>query len=830
MSRWKAFRRESARRYRRANRLLAGILVAALVLGLSTVLYTDSYEKALETQRQQLYGAWHAAGYGISAETAAVWETHATVETVGHMTIAGQVLDGETILGGLGTVDAALIDLGRLTLLDGTWPTAPGEIAVETGCLTRLGRSYDLGQTLTLTISYEDGDGETCTAVQDFRLTGVLQDYAANWKREGATLASFVTAENPVPDAAMETHCFLGLRPQYLDSAWDLVRLGGQDGKYTVNDYTYLRYAPANQPAYDRLLLQLLVTGLSCLALVLLVTLDLRQRRETLVLLRGLGASRGQIARLYLGEKAPVLLRATAAGLVLGLGLPVLELAAAGAGLGRESPISLVPGHLLQFLGLYAGSVGLALLVGLIRLFQIPLRGKAQQQAEVPSIRRPRRLSRQKIHRVLASLHPSEHWAAFGLALISALVLLFTAYRAWDAWQSYRYNARNYPADYTYGFLQNRFSVRQPMDEDTLQAISQAYGVAEVRAFVLADPLPLTGSFSEDYIQAAGAFMSWDAGTVQGSLLGVSESALELYLEALDPSTREAVRSGTAVLLYVPDLVGEAETGWEPIGAESIGSQIVREDTAAAGDLLTLETSEGPVTLPVAGVVHDFSGLPFSLLPIRPYTLLCSESLCKSVTGTLDYGYVAVLGDPTAISYQTDLALSRISTGLGFTNYRVERQSWRQQLTLQLILSLVLGLSCWMLVGILRYGWESARAPRTARLRMLLWRLGADIRKLRRAEAVLQLRHTVSASLVAAFALLAWEAWEEAATLRSMANYADFQDQLLPMTLHNFTQNTHWLFLATLLGGYWLISLLRCSVAARHDAEGTGGTASTGGV
>ena len=80
---------------------------------------------------------------------------------------------------------------------------------------------------------------------------------------------------------------------------------------------------------------------------------------------------------------------------------------------------------------------------------------------------------------------------------------------------------------------------------------------------------------------------------------------------------------------------------------------------------------------------------------------------------------------------------------------------------------------------------------------------------------MVQLRHTVLAALWAALALLAWEAWEEAASLRSMANYADFQDQLLPMTLHHFAQNTYWLFLATILVGYWLTALLRTAAAAR---------------
>lgn len=521
MIRFQAFCRESARRHRRANGLLAGILVAALVLGRSAMFYTDSYEQALEQQRQMLYGAWHVAGYGVSETAAETYAAHAAVEKMGQMTLYGTVQSDGAILGGLGRVDETLVELGRLTLLDGAWPSQPGEIAVESGCLTRLGCSFDLGQTLTLTIAWEDASGEDLTTEKTFRLTGVLQDYAANWKREGATLASFLVSENPVPTADETSHIFLSLQPEYLDSASDLTQMAGQMGKFMVNDYTYLRYAPANQPAYDRILLQLLVTGLSCLALVLLLTLDLNQRRETLVLLRGLGASRGQIALIYLGEKVPVLLLATAAGLTLGLALPALALAMAAKLLQREPLLSLVPLHLIEFLGLYVGSLILALLVGLLRLLQIPLRGKAQQQAALPRRRRVRRLSPQNVHRVHASLHPGAGWASSGLALFSALVLLFTAYRAWDQGQRYRFNAQNYPADYAYGFLQNRFSTGQGMDAATLQAVSQAYGVETVRAFAMAEPMAMThpGGFSSAYAKAAAEFMGWDEGTVCGSLL-----------------------------------------------------------------------------------------------------------------------------------------------------------------------------------------------------------------------------------------------------------------------------------------------------------------------
>ena len=100
--------------------------MAALVLGLSAMLYTDSYEQALEQQRQMLYGAWHVAGYGVSGAAAETYAAHATVAEVGQMTLYGTVQSDGAILGGLGRVDETLAELGRLTLLDGRTPAMKG--------------------------------------------------------------------------------------------------------------------------------------------------------------------------------------------------------------------------------------------------------------------------------------------------------------------------------------------------------------------------------------------------------------------------------------------------------------------------------------------------------------------------------------------------------------------------------------------------------------------------------------------------------------------------------------------------------------------------------
>ena len=43
----------------KANRGLAAILFVVFLLGLSTMIYADSYEQTLEEQRKLAYGAWH---------------------------------------------------------------------------------------------------------------------------------------------------------------------------------------------------------------------------------------------------------------------------------------------------------------------------------------------------------------------------------------------------------------------------------------------------------------------------------------------------------------------------------------------------------------------------------------------------------------------------------------------------------------------------------------------------------------------------------------------------------------------------------------------------
>ncbi|MDO4556936.1 MAG: hypothetical protein Q4B70_17630 [Lachnospiraceae bacterium] len=179
-----------------SNRLLGIILFLILFLGFSSIIYTDSYEQTLTEQRKTTYGSWHAALYQAKDTIEKHLESHASVERIGKMIVAGNVvIDGESTLNGMGYIDKTLSSLGNITLLDGTFPEKENEIAIEASYLSRLGYSDQLGQTIHLTIlcnnKPNDINSEPVKLTYAFQLSGVIKDYSNQWNTSNNTLVSF---------------------------------------------------------------------------------------------------------------------------------------------------------------------------------------------------------------------------------------------------------------------------------------------------------------------------------------------------------------------------------------------------------------------------------------------------------------------------------------------------------------------------------------------------------------------------------------------------------------------------------------------------------------
>lgn len=798
-----------------ANRGLAFTVFLVFFLSLSVVVFTDSYEKNLEEQRKLSYGAWHIAIYDADFKTQQAISGNATVLSIGSMQLAGFATDVDGVaVGGVGTVDEALQSMGNLSLLEGRLPLHSGEIAVEASLLTRLGFSYELGQTISLSVAPPQETENAENANYTFTLCGVVKNYSAHWKTDGFPLVSYFVHPDFCVNAPQPLlSVFAQLRPEYAAQAESLRTLALPKGFFVKNDFAYLQYASDNAPQTNRILLQAIITLAGFIAMVLCMEKDIRRRQNSYVTMRILGATKQQIWRFFLREKPTVFLVSGAAGIVAGILIPYSLCLLLAFFIKQPVAFHVISGHVGQTILFSCFGLVAALLFCMMRLLQLPLRGKPQQQAALQAIPKRRKpLRKNNLFSVLESAHRGRRLLSILLIFLSSAFLLMSSYQAWADYCALRNYQRDYPSDYAYGMLLGIHRPNLTMSEAALRQITTAYGVKDVQAFSVSDYYPLTfaSSYEVEYAKAvrkhlASIIPNMPDAPICGPLIGITDNLVSTYLEeiASSESPASALADDTAIL-YVPDYYVSdtgALTAVDLAFSDQREENLISEQTIATGDVVFIESGDIQTPLTIAGVIRTFSQkLPVDFNPGRPYSLICNETTYRKLVGTQDYAYVLAYGDKTAIPYQTDVELSKLDTGLLFENRRMERTERAEQIALQTLLALILsGFGFWGAI-LLRLALDSSQEKQTREKYQTLFQLGLQPTTLRKHLLGTAMQDSALGLLTALLALIAFRCFEEKTILKS---FVDFSRPSAPQYFFDIIERcflyTDWWFVATIV-------------------------------
>ena len=165
-------------------------LFAVTFLGTVATVFTDCLEATKQLQRMNTYGAWHIAIYNAEDDTSELLNDNAMVESVGQISVYGEITDTEgEVVTTVGCMDKTIEEIGNIQIIDGHMPTSDKEVVIETSMLTRLGYSYELGQTIELNIRMFE-DGVELSKERKFVLCGVVGNYTNLWKHENVILPS----------------------------------------------------------------------------------------------------------------------------------------------------------------------------------------------------------------------------------------------------------------------------------------------------------------------------------------------------------------------------------------------------------------------------------------------------------------------------------------------------------------------------------------------------------------------------------------------------------------------------------------------------------------
>ena len=337
---------EGVRRKKRSSILVFLVLLVSFCFLIVSLSVAGSITQTSDDLCRIIYGDWDYAiidGREEDRDFLTGKQQAGLIETLGRMDNYGTIRAAD-MAAGFGTLDDAMIQLGRLTLDEGQWPQAENEIAMEAEMLDALGYPAEVGQSVQLEIALQDGQ----TVEQTFTLCGIIRQYSGLWlfnyNKNGTVPVSAVVTPETAEAVSGSAEGAPASFPQYFAAAAEGLRiqLGGQMDAYlkqTRNQDTENIKACSNpgatqsvgQVQYDSFFFSL-IAGVTMLAILCVYLLHLPAEQHRFAILRSIGATRPQLAKLIGAETLLLALPAAllaipcgALGTKLALGLLVFS-------------------------------------------------------------------------------------------------------------------------------------------------------------------------------------------------------------------------------------------------------------------------------------------------------------------------------------------------------------------------------------------------------------------------------------------------------------------------------------------------------------------------
>ena len=580
----------------------------------AATIYSGSSAQALQDTRCELYGEWQYLRLSDTDTDAAQVRDNLPASAKASTAIQNGIVLGADngLAGGIGTVDSAFAQLGRIVPISGNFPAQPDEIAMTTTLLDALGCSYDLGQTVTLKVAANDYDplaGSGAVMEKAYTLCGVLPAYDVYWNLNGNLTVSGIVAE-PLALDGQKFQTFY-----YLNAAAPVT--ASTDPALVANEYAYPQEDTVSSSLRFLLVAAILVSFFAVAQYFLIV---LHKRVHTINTFLTLGAKNRDLRLMCLWEALFAGLAAVAAGFALGCG-------AAAIGLGLQKHLSflvvpaasLVPLAVLFLLSVLLGALLPAVLVR-------------------PQTARPKEKPAKKFRLAQLPLAPQ-----IGVGCAVLLIAVSCLYVGWRVMLPYDLDA-------PYACLSIKMNGTSGMPFSLKDDLAALPGVEEISAAidltdtytVTSDKIQSSQMLADIWVKDNGDIPSLIMPNASKGTLNATVCALpddELRRIAADAGVSdeeiETLLAGDSVLTlwrdcYYDPAADEYYQGFQPDGSTLV------EPVFAAGDKLSIQyrryTGQDEAgndvyrtytaQLPIAGVVKSASN----------YTLLTTDRLIFSGT------------------------------------------------------------------------------------------------------------------------------------------------------------------------------------------------------
>lgn len=718
-------------RKKRSSILIFSVLLISFSSAIVALSLVGSISKTNAEFRLNTYGEWYCGIPSGMEEDAAWLKRQQWAAEVGKSGNYGTIVTEPAQIG-FGTLDDALIKIGRIRLDAGRFPASDNEIAMEADALSALGCDYELGQEITLLIDvpYQD---QLIPVERSYILCGVIHEYSNLWvlnrNSDNRLLVSAVVtedaAENVVENAREcithpENRALVASIPQYFLTVKEADRetacqsLNGWLSSTRSGDYGDIRvcentaaYPDAISQEYDDYYVYI-IAAVTMIAVLCVYIMQMSGEIHSFAVLRSIGITKPQMALLLLMETLILILPAIVLGIPCGAGLTWLALRGMLYSGSVAIQVAVPYDTLLAVIGLWVSAVLLSRLIMFAVTVHTPLTGRMQLQSG--KARQVKRLRSTLIVLLLS---------AFGAVII------------YTATESIRPN-----------FLREYWSLcpAYTIWKDTTVSVTETNLIRQVPGVARVD------GFGEMTIG-----LSFDG--VEEQTVWIYAIDEEGWTETFDFSQiKEDFHNGELVILCFPENSGEEYPTPE-------GKITLRVCSNSDEYLAESKADAHIVKLPENAMNRGLFAL------WEPYTIFCSETYLKQLLASMEEGqqwdkYIAgeefgydrvyVSADLNSDYLSTDVAMADLckENELTFDNRRQQFQSLVQENVQTLILLYASGICIALVVLLILASALSLEAEQEKRHFGILRAIGMSKRQMRRKLVTKALMRSLTAVVI----------------------------------------------------------------------------------
>lgn len=321
--------------------MIVGIILA-MVFSSGILFYLFSSQETLMEMKKNEIGAQHAiVSVADCDETVfskavedGIFDTYGLAHLIGY----GYSKEDEKNFGGeIAWLDDKAKEISYQSFIEGEYPTAEGEIAVEQNALIKMGyANAKVGDTISLYVRAQNGNALLDDVKKEYTLVGIATDKRSNLNNsyrvattEGSSdtfyPAAYVAQNTPTAAGGKEKLCgyvsFDKYEFQRINKIYNYFK--AKELEPDINDVSVnmYRFSPiTSNNSFYAIVLALALMVSSCVVIINSFNTNLKERKKQIGMLRAVGATKRQIVHIFAREALIIALICTPVSIALSYG------------------------------------------------------------------------------------------------------------------------------------------------------------------------------------------------------------------------------------------------------------------------------------------------------------------------------------------------------------------------------------------------------------------------------------------------------------------------------------------------------------------------------